>query len=172
METAAKPGRRSTAAEIRQRRINMTTLGMGVIAFGVWSILKVYLYILVDAMPLDLTGIPPELAGAIKTFTYVFITFFLLIDLALRLYLGLSARAEGMGKRKGRAYIVLCALLLVGNIIAWVMSLFGAAHVRMENQSALDFYVSLLVDFSSTAMLAELLYNAVRLRKLEKAKEG
>jgi len=170
METETGKRRLSMEAEIRQRRINMSTLGMGVIAFGVWSILKFYLYIWVDSAYVKLPDVSPEVMAMVKTFTYVFIAVFLLIDLGLRLYLGLSARAEGMGKRKGRTYIVLTALLLIGNVIAWVIALFNASLTKAENQSTLDFYVSLLVDFSSTAMLADLLYNAIRLRKLEKAK--
>jgi hypothetical protein len=42
----------------------------------------------------------------------------------------------------------------------------------MENQAALDYYVSLFVDITAMVTLGDLLYTALRARKLEKQMEG
>ena len=136
--------------ELRRRRINLMTLGSGVIAFGVWSVLKTFLYIWVDSYVFEF----PD------------------IHFALRAYIGLSARSVGMGKKKSRVYIILAAMILASSVVSWVLMLMNHTLNRMANQSAMDYYVSLFVELSSAAMLAEMIYTALRVRKLEKLLEG
>lgn len=157
--------------ELRRRRINLMTLGSGVIAFGVWSVLKTFLYIWVDSYVFEFPDIPPELIPTANAIAYALLGFLMLIDLALRAYIGLSARSVGMGKKKSRAYIILAALILASSIVSWVLMLVTHKYNRMENQSVLDYYVSLFVELSSSAILAEMIYTAIRVRKLEKLSE-
>lgn len=157
--------------ELRRRRINLITLGAGVIAFGVWSILKTFLYIWVDSYVFEFPDIPPESVRAVKAVAYAFLLFLMLIDLAVRLYIGLSARSVGMGKKKSRTYIILAGAILVFSIISWILMLVNHTSGRMENQSAMDYYVSLFVEMTSAGILAEMIYTALRIRKLEKLLE-
>lgn len=158
--------------ELRQRQINLMTLGSGVIAFGVWSVLKSFLYIWVDSYTFDFPDIPPEFIPTANAIAYAFLSILMLIDLALRTYIGLSARSVGMGKKKHRAYIVIAALILASSIVSWVLMLVNHTSNRMENQSTMDYYVSLFVELCSSAILAEMIYTALRIRKLEKLLEG
>lgn len=158
--------------ELRRRRISLISLGTGVIAFGVWSVTKTFLYFWVN--PIDLSGVdvPPEYNGLVTLLTYVMIGFLMLAGLVLRLYVGLSARAEGMGKKKRHGYIAVGALLLVINLAPYPFILLGTLSARLENQARLDYYVSLFVDFTSLITLGDLLRTAIRARKLEKLLEG
>lgn len=158
--------------ELRRRRINLMALGSGVIAFGVWSVLKTFLYIWVDTYVFEFPDIAPEYIPAANAIAYAMLGFFMLIDLALRLYIGLSARSVGMGQRKSRAYIILAALILVSSAVTWILMLMSHTSTRLENQSAMDYYVSLFVELSSAAVLAEMVYTAIRIRKLEKQLGG
>ena len=158
--------------ELRRRRINLMTLGSGVIAFGVWSVLKTFLYMWVDSYTFEFPDISPEFLAIAKLIAYAMMAFFMLIDLALRAYIGLSARNVGMGKKRGRAYIILAAFLLGMSLVSWVLMLVNHMSSRMENQSAMDYYVSLFVELTSGVILADLIYTAVRIRKLEKCLEG
>ena len=159
--------------ERRRRQIALSTLGSGVIVFGAWSILKTLLYLWVTpsaaALPDDIS---PEFAHAAKIILNMMVGCFLAADMGLRLYLGLSARAESRGRRKSAVYIVLGAVMLLVNLYVMFYTLLNIGQLRLEKQSEIDYYVSLFVDTTSTAMLAELLYNAVRLRQLEKKQEG
>jgi len=157
--------------ERRRCRITLSTLGTGVIAFGVWSVLKTYLYLWVDAYDFDKSALSPKDLKYFNIAVIIFVTVMLLVDFGLRSYVGLSARAVSMGKRKSIAYIVVAALMLASNIFSWILVLMGRTSARLEKQSTLDFYVSTFVDLTSMAMLAELLYNALRLRRLEKLTE-
>ena len=156
--------------ELRRLRISLMTLGSGVFAFGVWSILKSYLYLWVNPVVFD--DIAEQEQYAVMIIFYVLFTFFMLIDLLLRAYVGKGARAMGMGKRKGLTYMIVLSLMLTVSVLSCLFMLLRHGDTHMQNQSELDFFVSAFVEFCNMGVLAELLYTVVRVRKLEKRTEG
>ena len=156
--------------ELRRLRISLMTLGSGVFAFGVWSILKSYLYLWVNPVVID--DVPEQYQSAVTIIFYVMFTFFMLIDLLLRAYVGMGARSMGMGKKKGLLYMIVLALMLAVSVLSCLFMVLGREDVRMENQSELDFFVSAFVELCNLSVLAELLYTVVRVKKLEKQTEG
>ena len=158
--------------ELRRRRITLMSLGSGVISFGVWSILKTLLYIYVGVFKLDAATAPEQYRQAATNMAYVLLALFMLIGLSLRLFVGLKARAAGSGKRQRPTYIVVACLLLAWSVFSLLGAVFGRTSGRMENQSVMDYAVSMFVECCSAAMLAELVYTALRVRKLAKLVEG
>ena len=158
--------------ELRRRRITLMSLGTGVISFGVWSILKTMLYMYMNVIRLDVTDIPPEYQRGATIAAYIMYAIFLLIGLSLRLYVGMKARAAGNGQRQRLTYIVVAGVLLSFGVLSLMLVLFSRTSGRMENQSMMDYLVSIFVEFCSTAILAELVHTAVRVRKLAKLVEG
>ena len=158
--------------ELRRRRITLMSLGTGVISFGVWSILKTLLYMYVGAFNLDVTTVSEEYRQAATNLAYIILAIFMMIDLSLRLFVGLRARAAGSGKRQRPTYIVVACLLLTCSVLSLLVAVFSRTSGRMENQSLMDYAVSMFVECCSAAMLAELVYTALRVRKLAKLVEG
>ena len=156
--------------ELRRRRSELLTLGYGIIAFGLWSVLKTYLYTWVDPIIRE-ADVTAENRTAAAIVAYIMITMVLAVDFGLRLYVGMSARAEGMGKKKGRGYIVVAALMLLISVLLWFLSL-GYIQSRAENDSLMDYIISMVVDLTSIAILARLVYNAVKVRQLRRQLEG
>ena len=156
--------------ELRRLRISLMTLGSGVFAFGVWSILKSYLYLWVNPVVFD--DVEAQYQSAVMIVFYVMYTFFMLIDLLLRAYVGKGARAMGMGKRKGLLYMIVLSLMLAVSVLSCLFMVLGRGNARMENQSEMDYFVSAFVEFCSMGVLAELLYTVIRVKKLEKQAEG
>ena len=156
--------------ELRRRRSELLTLGYGIIAFGLWSVLKTYLYTWVDPIIRE-ADVTAENRTAAVIVAYIMITMVLAVDFGLRLYVGMSARAEGMGKKKGRGYIVVAALMLLISVLLWFLSL-GYIQSRAENDSLMDYIISMVVDLTSIAILARLVYNAVKVRQLRRELEG
>ena len=156
--------------ELRRLRVSLMTLGSGVFAFGVWSILKSYLYLWVNPVVFD--DVEAQYQSAVMIVFYVMYTFFMLIDLLLRAYVGKGARAMGMGKRKGLLYMIVLSLMLTVSVLSCLFMLLRHGDTRMQNQSELDFFVSAFVEFCSMGVLAELLYTVIRVKKLEKQAEG
>lgn len=156
--------------ELRRRRSELLTLGYGIIAFGLWSVLKTYLYTWVDPIIKEIDT-EEQYKMAATILAYVMISIILAADFGLRLYVGMSARAEGMGKKKGRAYIVVAALMLFVSVMLWLASL-GYVQSRAEKEALMDYIVSMVVDLTSIAILARLVYNAVKVRQLRRQLEG
>ena len=156
--------------ELRRCRIALMTLGSGVFAFGVWSVLKSYLYLWVNPIVFD--DVAAEHQSAVTITFYILYTTCMLIDLLLRAYVGMGARSMGMGKKKGIMYMIVLSLMLALSVLSCLFMVLGRGDARLENQSTLDFYVSAFVEFCNMSVLAELLYTVIRVNKLEKQMEG
>lgn len=158
--------------ELRRRRIELITLSSGVIAFGVWTVVKFFLYLAVTPIDLSSIDIDPELERPALALAYALVVLLIALLQSLRLYVAFCARAEGQGKVKSRTYIVLTALMLAVNALGFLLLLANFWDGKLAMQSKLDYIVSTVVDFTSLLTLADLLFTALRVRKLRKALEG
>lgn len=157
--------------KLRRYRNLLIISGTGVIAFGVWSVVKTILFLTLtpDYLRLDDIGdIGEAEMSLVKIFVFVILGVIMAIELLLRLYIGLSARAEGYGKKKRIVYVVVAAIILVLSL--W--SIITSFHVS-EYDSLLDMAVSLLLELTSAAAFFEVIYASYMVRRLQKkAKVG
>ncbi|MBQ9679095.1 MAG: hypothetical protein IJV48_00220 [Ruminococcus sp.] len=160
--------------KLRRYRNLLTISGTGVIAFGVWSVIKTILFMTLtpDYLRLNDIGDIGDIGEAgmtvVKIFAFTVLGVIMAIELLLRLYIGLSARAEGNGKKKRIVYVVVAASLLLLSLWSIITSL----HVS-EYGSLLDMAVSLLLELTSAAAFFETIYASCMVRRLQKkAKEG
>ena len=158
--------------ELRRKQVTLVTLGTGVILFGVWSVVKSLLYFRTNLFKDLDTQVEPELLPYIKLVTVVIVALFVLADLGIRLKIGRRARAEGMGRRQKNGYLILAALIVLVNIIGDLLGVCYIVKNGVPEQSGLDYVVSVLVDLSSTILLAELIITALRVRKLRAMSGG
>lgn len=154
--------------KLRRYSTSLTISGYGVIAFGLWSIVKT---ILLSVMHPEVAGILPDEETGISRDVYIALMICIMVlllgfDLGLRIYIGLSARAEGNGKKKHITYLVFAAFLLTASLL----SLLTGLDID-DYDSILDFLVSLLVEITSMAAVLELIYSSVRVRLLRKKLE-
>ena len=158
--------------ELRRKQVTLVTLGTGVILFGVWSVVKSLLYFRTNLFADLDTQVEPELLPYIKLATVVIVALFVLADLGIRLKIGRRARAEGMGRRQKNGYLILAALIVLVNITGDLLGVYYIVKNGVPEQSGPDYIVSVLVDLSSTALLAELIITVLRVRKLRAMSEG
>ena len=152
---------------LRRNQDTLFIIGTGVIAFGFWSVIKMCL---ISAFQTEeaLGGVPDLSEGAA---TYIGTALFLAVDLCIRLYIGLSARAMGRDKKQGSAFIVLAALFAAFSaaaIIVIAVLALKSGLVRLEDMGV-DLLISLIVEFTSIATLVDLVFSAVRVKRLKKA---
>ena len=157
--------------ELRRKQVTLVTLGTGVILFGVWSVVKSLLYFRTNLFADLDTQVEPELLPYMLA-TVVIVALFVLADLGIRLKIGRRARAEGMGRRQKNGYLILAALIVLVNIIGDLLGVYYIVKNGVPEQSGLDYVVSVLVDLSSTVLLAELIVTVLRVRKLRAMSEG
>ncbi|MBP5167762.1 MAG: hypothetical protein ILP14_00965 [Oscillospiraceae bacterium] len=157
--------------ELRRKQISLHTLGTGIILFGAWSVVRAMLVL--QAKPLAELDLPddPQIVLFIKILFFLFLGFFLLASFSFRLYIGLSAQAEGTGRKKKSFYLYLTAVILLINILAFFLSLYSLFTNRFGNYNTLDYIVTILVDLTSNILLAQLISTALRVRKLRTLSE-
>ena len=145
--------------KMRRYRNLLTVSGLGVIIFGLWSVLKTILLLFMKE------GILSEIPDD----TFVRVMFFLilggilLVDVLIRLYVGLSARAEGFGKKKGYGYVVIAILMALASLTSLVLIFFDS-----NEQSIWELIVSVIVEATSLVVTIELLVAAFTVKKLKK----
>ena len=150
---------------LRRNQDTLFIIGTGVIAFGFWSVIKTCLY---SAFQTEeaLGGAPDP---SVQAASYIGTALFLAVDLCIRLYIGLSARAMGRDKKQGSAFIVLAALLAAFSaaIFVVIVLVLKTGLVRLEDMGV-DLLISLVVEFTSVATLLDLVFSAVRVKRLKK----
>ena len=85
--------------ELRRHRDTMAVIGVAIILFGFWSVIKAVMYIYFTPIE-ELTGIDddPETMMLVMVLGCIIIAILLLTDLLLRVYIG--RRAIRAGKRR------------------------------------------------------------------------
>ena len=161
--------------ELRRCRSNLSILGSGVIVFTVWELIRPILISLLvqktnDAAPaavpaLDLSpGLIAALGAAILGLA--------ILDIMLRFYIGRAARAEAAGKRKGNAYVAFAFFIFAFQAIGLLVTVVQLFRSGLMEKTVMDTAASLLLEISSTVIMGELAFTAVKVKKLSKLDIG
>ncbi|MBQ6412094.1 MAG: hypothetical protein IJI19_01255 [Ruminococcus sp.] len=145
--------------KIRRLESNLTTIGTGIIAFGFWGFLKFILsYLFLGAQSVGIDG--DEYITVIAIFVWAVA---ILIPLVY-LWIGMSARAEGRGKRKSALYLFMVGWIIFVSTIAILMELYSLSKLK----DWFEIIVTLIIDLTRYVFLIELMVYSVTLRKLRK----
>lgn len=165
METTinTKPILENSPEAIRYRR-NLNTLsilGVGVIIFGFWGIIKIAaeLFLGIDLYrPEDIEGFDEMGMTIVNTLLFIILT----LDIIFRLIVGLKATREEHGKKTGRGYLFIILMLVVSSsinatVMAWeIIKMRGAFY---EN------FVAVFMELSSLVVSLEVFIAAVSVRR-------
>ena len=154
--------------EVKLRRFRnlLTVSGLGVIAFGGWNVLKMILVFVMQRDTIEALFAEMSIDGLVKNITIAIIIAVTVIDFLIRLFVGLSARAEGFGKKKGAAYIVFAVLLVLGSLSSLV--LFFCDPDSLTKSPILQTAVSVILEITSAVATVELLVAAITVKKLKR----
>ena len=145
--------------KIRRLESNLTTIGTGVIAFGFWGFLKFILsYLFLGAQSVGIDG--DEYITVIAIFVWAVA---ILIPLVY-LWIGMSARAEGRGKRKSALYLFMVGWIIFVSTLAILMELYSLSKLK----DWFEIIVTLIIDLTRYVFLIELMVYSISLRKLRK----
>ena len=147
--------------EIKMRRYQnlLVVSGLGVIIFGLWSVLKTILLFFLNEEELDDYPNDPFF----RVILFALVAAALLIEFLIRLFVGLSARAEGFGKKKGYAYIVIAVLLALASLESLVL-----IFIEADYETITELVVSVIVEATSLIVTIELMVAAFTVKKLKK----
>ncbi|MBQ7715557.1 MAG: hypothetical protein IJT70_06785 [Clostridia bacterium] len=153
--------------EVKLRRFGnlLTVSGLGVIAFGVWNVLKMILVFVMQRDMIEAIFAEISADALIKYITIAIIAAIMLLDFLIRLFVGLSARAEGFGKKKGVAYIVFAVLLVLGSVSSLVLVFYDTDS--LTKNPILQTAVSVILEITSMVATIELIVAAVTVKKIK-----
>ncbi len=155
--------------KIRIHRNNLYTLGNGIIAVGVWSVIQLILRMLntpeIFVPAAEAENIPSEL---VMLTAAVSLALLLGISIGLYIFAGARARAEGLGKRQKPFYIVLIGLLAVIHVLSVIYVISAALIPDIKiGMSPMGMVVSVIVDLTSVVAMTEMIHSAVMIRIYE-----
>ncbi len=162
--------------ELRRNQNLLYCVGTGVIMFGLWSVIKGImtiflqkdeLIVMLETVKASLT--PDQADYFVSTFTLVCIIIGIIIGVLLLMHIcvGLSARKEGMGRRKKDrvGYLVVAFILLVLSV-ALVVPEIPALFKGVDD--LLDEIVTVIVDVTSIVVILELIVTGIKVRILKR----
>jgi magnesium-transporting ATPase (P-type) len=153
-------------AQLRRIQDTLTISGTAVIAFSVWSLAKIGLFLTFanENMLSWLLGLDKE---SLTVAVYVSLVVVALVDMGVRVYVGTSARAEGRGAKKGPFYLVVAVIIALGN----ASSLAAIAMIARFALSPLALIVPIAVEATATAALVLVISCSIRLRHMNETAE-
>lgn len=152
--------------QARKRRLQDTLIiaGDAVMAFSAWDLAKVALF-----LALTDEGRLRELASIDDSVSmpalFAVVGVIVLVDIAVRVYVGMSARAEGRGKKKGSLYLVVAVLAGVVNAFSAITTALGE-NITL---SVMDTVLTVVIEATALAAIVLVVCCAVRLRRLDGA---
>ena len=176
--------------KIRKFRDTLITGGFAIIAFGIWTVIKSIMEAFTILKPMignmtleNLTQVQEEQlkelieSNALFYALMLLILAFLVVDMLLRIYVGLSARAIGLQKKKrngkersGIVWLIFGVILTAFNVYSLVVNLVQIREL-LQTYSIVNYVISLFVDVTSIFVTAELIVTGFRLRKFTKTQK-
>lgn len=155
-------------AKTRRLENNLVTLGTGIIAFGLWAFIKLILTV-VFLGSAYFEDSPEERRLIVMIATWVIAV----LTLLMYVWLGLSARAEGNGKKKKPVYLFVDSIISVYGFVMILIEVFIIITKFNEIDDPFSLFITIIIDVTRMIFLIELIYSSVTLRKIRKeAREG
>lgn len=156
---------------LRYRRESSTlvVLGTGVMAFGIWSIIKL-IGTFAFRIPLFTASEEEELGSVGMIFAIIIAVIIVSVDVLLRIFVGIRARREGAGKKAGKAYLVFLVLMIIVSVISVIVEIDA---VLSAERDFFDSYANLIMELTSLVVSFEVFMAAIYVRRFRaKAEEG
>jgi hypothetical protein len=177
--------------KLRKFRDTLVTGGFAIIAFGIWTVIKIIMEAFTILQPMigslsfeGLSQLETEQLqamiedGSLFHFLLFTILGFLIVDLIVRIYVGYSARAIGLQKktrsgkkRSGIVWLIFGIILVSIGIYSLVITLSDTSEILQEH-SIIYYVISLFVDVTSLFVTAEVIITGFRFRVLSKKQEN
>ncbi len=164
--------------KLRKSQNTLIIVGAGMILFDIWSAVKALIVLLIGradtiaSVRENMTDDSLQLSdGAILAVTIIIFMLAVLIELGIRVYIGLSAIAEARGKRSGKLYLVLTVFFILFSFVtiaASIVALVTGAVKEGTSQEDVSM-ASIVIEVTSLIMMIQMIISAVRVKKYNKA---
>ena len=141
--------------------INLITTGTGLMFFGLWTFIKFFLTIVFLGVEYD-----DNTSDEVKLIATIITIIAVAIISALFCYVGLSARAEGKGKKKSVVYLIVNGFILFFHILIIILE----AAALLFGENILTIIITMIIDATAAVLMSEVMINSIKLRKIRRHK--
>ena len=148
---------------LRKHRDTLYISGNGIMVFGVWSLIQLFLYFVMRQEEIKALADPSN--GITVEMIYIMMSVFVFIDIVFRIIIGLSARAVSKGRKKSISYIILCMLIIIAYFVILVFTI-----LNYSDYSPLSYVMNIIVTITSLFIHLQLVIAGLSVRKLTRSK--
>lgn len=141
--------------------INLITTGTGLMFFGLWTFIKFFLTTVFLGIEYD-----DNTSDEVKLIATIITIIAVAIVSALFCYVGLSARAEGKGKKKSVVYLIVNGFILFFHILIIILE----AAALLFGENILTIIITMIIDATAAVLMSEVMINSIKLRKIRRHK--
>ena len=146
--------------QLRKFEINLEILGTGIIMCCIWMVAKCALLSSLYNMYLSAYFSKNELV-IVNIIIWVVVA----VEVLVRGFIGVSAKASGMGQSRSNVYLVLTVIVFVSDVIFVILEIISFFSYDYSLSEAI---VTVIIDVTSLALILEVLVYECKLRKLRK----
>lgn len=153
--------------KLRKVQDNLVIAGTGLIAFNTWTFIRAIIMLI--ALRKEIKEQVEALNDSVPMWAIVAVLLGLIVLLILPyLYVGVSARKDGMGrKKKKKAYIVIAIILVIPSSIFALYSIIDFFLVL-----SISSLVTAAIDLTTVGVVVETVTMAIRMKKYQKKLEA
>ena len=163
---------RELERELRRNQDTLSSVGLGVLAFGVWSVIKGAVVFVIE-VPGQIEAVAEKQdVPATIAFAGVLLALILAIILALRVYIWRSARAESRGSRQKRGFLFavgLLAAMSLSSLIAIILQM--VLPGRFETDGSRNQFTAAFIEMTSLVTLVEMITASIRVKRITRELE-
>ena len=150
------------SVKMRRNRGTLSVAGLGVMAFGLWSVVKFVMECLIGQIREDLVNTYSDTGTILAWIVIIVVVHVILTDVILRYIVGRCAWRESRGLRQGHWYFILAVNIAAGSILSIYIE---AESIILRDDFSLYDYACLIVELTSLVMLIELFVASICSRR-------
>ena len=168
------------ALKARRSQNTLIIVGTGIIVFSIWTLIKTvgmtlmnWTDILTELRSVQGLDDPSISDTALFTILMIVLLIYLGGGILLRLFVGLSAIAEGLGKRRSILYILAAAFMIWSSFSGCLISIAGLlsgetaeeSSIILQNRPSVS---AMIIELTSLIMMVQMVVSAIRIRWFRK----
>lgn len=156
--------------EIRKYRDHLIISGNALLAFGVWSLLRVFVLKASDKTVFETIAdnLGREYGIDAAIIDIITILIYIIIEFAFRIYVRRSAIKESKGIRTSIAYLIISAIYILDSLFFYISYLSG---ILVDN-SEINVYSMVIIDITTIIALVIIIAASVKLRRIRCSQES
>ncbi len=144
---------------LRKHKDTLYISGTGIMVLGIWTVLQFFIY--VTMMNREIDDIAKSASDVGADFVYIILLAMTLIEVIMRLYIGICARSVAVRDKRHIMYVILAVFVVIAYLGMIVL-----AFMDISNYSVVRFTATMIVQLTAILVNLQLIYAGIKVRRL------